>query len=115
MILCSFLFFFFFLMTRPPPRSTPFPTRRSSDLLSQQFELGNVRQQSINSQCEVNWVTTFGKAESILSFRKSRAIRSEEHTSELRHMSISYAVFCLKKKKKNKKNHILSSLTTSIN
>src|SRR6266571_4138542 len=30
--------------------------------------------------------------------------RSEEHTSELSHMSISYAVFCLKKnKKKNKK------------
>src|SRR4051812_49715695 len=29
--------------------------------------------------------------------------RSEEHTSELRHMSISYAVFCLKKKKKSKR------------
>src|SRR5699024_12513261 len=26
--------------------------------------------------------------------------RSEEHTSELRHVSISYAVFCLKKKKR---------------
>src|SRR5437868_13303243 len=30
--------------------------------------------------------------------------RSEEHTSELRHVSISYAVFCLKKKKKYKIN-----------
>src|SRR5690242_21469096 len=29
--------------------------------------------------------------------------RSEEHTSELHHMSISYAVFCLKKKKKKRK------------
>src|SRR3712207_7907639 len=27
--------------------------------------------------------------------------RSEEHTSELQHANISYAVFCLKKKKKN--------------
>src|ERR1022692_3582353 len=27
------------------------------------------------------------------------ALRSEEHTSELRHLVISYAVFCLKKKK----------------
>src|SRR5882762_850557 len=27
-----YLFFFFFLMIRRPPRSTPFPTRRSSDL-----------------------------------------------------------------------------------
>src|SRR4051812_49549998 len=30
------------------------------------------------------------------------ARRSEEHTSELHHMSISYAVFCLKKKKTKK-------------
>src|SRR2546430_10134780 len=29
-----------------------------------------------------------------------RQHRSEEHTSELRHSQISYAVFCLKKKKK---------------
>src|SRR5438477_2515779 len=29
-----------------------------------------------------------------------RTHRSEEHTSELQYMSISYAVFCLKKKKK---------------
>src|SRR5438477_3480106 len=28
--------------------------------------------------------------------------RSEEHTSDSSHMSISYAVFCLKKKKKSK-------------
>src|SRR5690349_22957647 len=27
-------------------------------------------------------------------------LRSEEHTSELHHVEISYAVFCLKKKKK---------------
>ena len=33
--------------------------------------------------------------------------RSEEHTSELQsHWYISYAVFCLKKKKKNKKQYI---------
>src|SRR5699024_12097425 len=31
--------------------------------------------------------------------------RSEEHTSNSSHVSISYAVFCLKKKKKTKKNH----------
>src|SRR2546427_7052885 len=34
--------------------------------------------------------------------------RSEEHTSELHHSQISYAVFCLKKKKKKinqKQNH----------
>src|SRR5690349_24234536 len=29
-----------------------------------------------------------------------RGARSEEHTSELQHVEISYAVFCLKKKRK---------------
>src|SRR3546814_10216805 len=34
--------------------------------------------------------------------RRARLLRSEEHTSELQSlMRISYAVFCLKKKKKN--------------
>src|SRR3546814_9272558 len=37
------------------------------------------------------------------AFTNYDAIRSEEHTSELQSlMRISYAVFCLKKKKKNK-------------
>src|SRR3546814_6562953 len=36
-----------------------------------------------------------------------RLLRSEEHTSELQSlMRISYAVFCLKKKKKTKHNHV---------
>src|SRR3546814_5600156 len=39
----------------------------------------------------------------------SRAIRSEEHTSELQSlMRISYAVFCLKKKKKNIHNPLVT-------
>src|SRR5258708_10518294 len=33
-----------------------------------------------------------------------RSFRSEEHTSELRHQIISYAVFCLKKKKNRTSN-----------
>src|SRR5690348_3044323 len=37
---------------------------------------------------------------STLLVAAERLKRSEEHTSELRHPSISYAVFCLKKKKK---------------
>src|SRR3546814_4087289 len=38
------------------------------------------------------------------------ALRSEEHTSELQSlMRISYAVFCLKKKKKNKMKHVTNT------
>src|SRR5690606_39340108 len=32
----------------------------------------------------------------------AQTARSEEHTSELHHVKISYAVFCLKKKKKKR-------------
>src|SRR3546814_4015790 len=42
--------------------------------------------------------------------------RSEEHTSELQSlMRISYAVFCLKKKKKEKSPSITIHLTTTHN
>src|SRR3546814_1659794 len=45
----------------------------------------------------------------------ARLERSEEHTSELQSlMRISYAVFCLKKKKKNKKHTASSMHTTTI-
>src|SRR3546814_6516591 len=38
--------------------------------------------------------------------RAGSIVRSEEHTSELQSlMRISYAVFCLKKQKKNKNKH----------
>src|SRR3546814_4155791 len=41
-----------------------------------------------------------------MTARKHGMSRSEEHTSELQSlMRISYAVFCLKKKKINKKDH----------
>src|SRR3546814_9459266 len=40
---------------------------------------------------------------------RNRDQRSEEHTSELQSlMRISYAVFCLKKKKKTKKDHTIA-------
>src|SRR5210317_1960912 len=74
---------FFFLMIRRPPRSTPyptlFPTRRSSDL-----RVGRPPQQPGSRQQD----------------RAQDQRSSEEHTSELQsHSEISYAVFCLKKKK----------------
>src|SRR3546814_7985362 len=56
----------------------------------------------------------------LASFIKHRArciagIRSEEHTSELQSlMRISYAVFCLKKKKHNTKTKVLTALIQHI-
>src|ERR1051326_9343082 len=72
-------FFFFFLMIRRPPRSTLFPYTtlfRSRGIHVSDF---------------------FAHARS----SDPKRLRSEEHTSELQsHSFISYAVFCLKKKKK---------------
>ena len=49
----------------------------------------------------------FGADIGHLNLHKTFCIRSEEHTSELQsHSFISYAVFCLKKKKKNTKKQL---------
>src|SRR3546814_18002302 len=93
-VLMFFVLHFFFLMIRRPPRSTrtdtlfPYTTLfRSSGHTS-----GRWRQPIISIpqwQYRVNGKTPQNR-------------RSEEHTSELQSlMRISYAVFCLKKKKQS--------------
>src|SRR5210317_1290663 len=78
------LFVFFFLMIRRPPRSTPYPTLFPSTTLFRSSRPGRR-------------IGTFATV--VRHVRQ--AIRSEEHTSELQsHSEISYAVFCLKKKKR---------------
>src|ERR1043166_9791672 len=85
----DFLFSFFFLMIRRPPRSTLFP-----------------------------YTTLFRSREVPRDLRvQPRRVlheedgRSEEHTSELQsRFGISYAVFCLKKKKTKKLSYSVSSL-----
>src|SRR5437867_11629250 len=74
-LLC--FYFFFFLMIRRPPRSTLFPTRRSSDLGSDTRDPPRR-----GSACG---------AAPPSGDRKSTRLNSS-------HRTISYAVFCLKKK-----------------
>src|SRR6059058_6376412 len=78
--------FFFFLMIRPPPRSTrrytlfPYTT-----LFRSTYSERNAPILGSSALCTGSW-------------------RSEEHTSELQSRNdISYAVFCLKKKKTKRK------------
>src|SRR5947199_3983857 len=70
-------------MIRRPPRSTLFPTRRSSDLLQSGLEQ---RFPGVSST-----PCTFGSRPG--QDRKSTRLNSS-------HLGISYAVFCLKKKNK---------------
>src|SRR5689334_24416385 len=76
---------FFFLMIRRPPRSTLFPTRRSSDLVL--LNTG-ARAETIADYLKIADGVIVGN----LQDRKSTRLNSS-------HSSISYAVFCLKKKK----------------
>src|SRR5947199_5835189 len=81
----SFLFiFFFFLMIRRPPRSTLFPYTTL------------FRSCRFDQSCQK--CRKFGiSGPASTRDRKSTRLNSS-------HLGISYAVFCLKKKKKNKKN-----------
>src|SRR3546814_6316386 len=118
--------FFFFLMIRRPPRSTrtdtlfPYTTlfrsgRRARDHAGAVPEPARQRRERDRgrhgdehpaAQCRRSHRRRAGPDRQ--SPRRARAIaraRSEEHTSELQSlMRISYAVFCLKKKKKNNPN-----------
>src|SRR3546814_6521110 len=92
-------------MIRRPPRSTrtdtlfPYTTLfRSRVLLDRQrHHRGEPRQHDDYRQNSGEYRTVDKE------LRDHRPVRSEEHTSELQSlMRISYAVFCLKKKKKTK-------------
>src|SRR3546814_11051251 len=79
---------FFFLMIRRPPRSTRTDTLFPYTTLFRSQLVGGGDVQHVQA----------------LNAAGAPASRSEEHTSELQSlMRISYAVFCLKKKKHKKK------------
>src|SRR3546814_2021004 len=114
---CGLYMVFFFLMSRRPPRSTrtdtlfPYTTlfrsrRAGAGTLS--FASGRTAHAVAprRGQRAVRWRD--------LADRRRRWRRSEEHTSELQSlMRISYAVFCLKKKNKNKKKSTLHNIAYS--
>src|SRR3546814_2547085 len=106
------LVFLFFLMIRRPPRSTRTDTLFPYTTLFRSCHLGSGLSVPANpSGSPQQWLAErHGKAHlasaSAVGRRDNVARtgeRSEEHTSELQSlMRISYAVFCLKKKKKHK-------------
>src|SRR3546814_6343864 len=100
-LLCCILllFCFFFLMIRRPPRSTRTDTLFPYTTL---FRSAARRWRSVHPYwCAHDGARPRQNGRKYGQNRPARARRSEEHTSELQSlMRISYAVFCLKKKKK---------------
>src|SRR3712207_9488014 len=95
---CIFLFCFFFLMIRRPPRSTLFPytTLFRSDRQGVEAvqEHGCVLGPCNNQQRSVAEIQ-----HELVALRGERADRKSTRLNSS-HANISYAVFCLKKKKK---------------
>src|SRR3546814_4995281 len=112
----------FFLMRRRPPRSTrtdtlfPYTTLFRSNKLYVEIENPAVAT-AANPRAQA--AIPGGSNVSNVDFRRGEqgegrvvvSLRSEEHTSELQSlMRISYAVFCLKKKKKIKlSKHVMTN------
>src|SRR3546814_1660662 len=90
---CSYLFFF--LMIRRPPRST-----RTDTLFPYTTLFRSLRPRRQPLVDATRRPAAGADPQERTQFSRFSAIRSEEHTSELQSlMRISYAVFCLKKKK----------------
>src|SRR2546429_10022044 len=86
--ICCRIFFFFFLMIRRPPRSTLFPYTTLFRSLRRSKKGGSVPWRAL-----LGFFQGFGKGRhDIKEDRKSTRLNSS-------HGYISYAVFCLKKKK----------------
>src|SRR2546426_5083294 len=84
-------------MIRRPPRSTLFPTRRSSDLAGKSF-FANVEAACDQIQRAVK-ARSFGRGEAAVAMR-DWSERSEEHTSELQSPCNLVCRLLLEKKKK---------------
>src|SRR2546426_9162125 len=99
------LFFFFFLMIRRPPRSTLFPyTTLFRSGLFDPARRPLLRLQALSGQR-----ARLGRRLRHLSHRASVSTARDRKSTRLNssHLVISYAVFCLKKKKKK-------SISTSV-
>src|SRR5438105_6371720 len=94
---CSFVFFFFFLMIRRPPRSTLFPY---TTLFRSPPVCVSISAERCSTRRFFLWADRID--------RKSTRLNSS-------HEWISYAVFCLKKKKKIKKKRQTTQKSNIVN
>src|SRR3546814_1199842 len=126
--LCMYVFVCFFillLMIRRPPRSTrtdtlfPYTTLVRSDGTVGFVYAWDGNKKAGKGEQEIRGITEGRKIDLELRFIKpfegiAKTSRSEEHTSELQSlMRISYAVFCLKKKKNESTKKTNQSMKTS--
>src|SRR5438105_10405521 len=95
-------------MCRRPPPSTLFPTRRSSDLAPRRRRRRSSGGRATNKAANAGAIVLAEYCEAIDAKLESLATREASSEGDRKstrlnssHEWISYAVFCLKKKKKN--------------
>src|SRR3546814_2458443 len=110
-------------MIRRPPRSTRTDTLFPYTTLFRSCEVGQfaspdnqaVRQKKGGRSLPLSYWNSLMKAGARPMTARTKPTRSEEHTSELQSlMRISYAVFCLKKKKKKTNKYDRKTKKTTI-
>src|SRR2546430_13466134 len=107
MFLLSY-FLFFFLMIRRPPRSTLFPYTTLFRSLRIHHELGAEAAADVRRHDpQLIFIETQHGHEKAAQDRKSTRLNSS-------HSQISYAVFCLKKKKKSTSSLPHCSVSTTL-
>src|SRR5690348_18171238 len=99
-------------MIRRPPRSTLFPTRRSSDL-ARAFGGDHLRRTALDVQRRALVEVRLLLARVLDEERPVEPVDRKSTRLSSSHPSISYAVFCLKKKKKQKKTTHVQHWTTN--
>src|SRR3546814_5512482 len=99
--------FFCFLMIRQPPRSTRTDTLFPYTTLFRSVCVVSAPRSDMLATDPV-LPDRLKRTPGVAASRSTTSTRSEEHTSELQSlMRISYAVFCLKKKKDNNRKNIV--------
>src|SRR5437773_9575786 len=93
---------FLYYETRPPRNLHSFPTRRSSDLRCPTTRSSAMRSGRSGS-CSCAPLTGGRRSSTTCSTGRERRDRKSTRLNSS-HITISYAVFCLKKKKYNKKD-----------
>src|SRR5256885_12465040 len=95
------IFFFFFLMIRRPPRSTLFPYTTLFRSLGE-HRTGGSTGVALTTYFDRDWLE-IRSADALRSDQWAGCFHGDRKSTRLNssHLVISYAVFCLKKKKKN--------------
>src|SRR3546814_16490135 len=107
---CVCVSFFFFLMIRRPPRST-----RTDTLFPYTTLFRSAPRRDARPACHRYRRDRHPQGPRLPRGSRGPCGRSEEHTSELQSlMRISYAVFCLKKKKHKNKMNKRSDTTAAV-